>query len=342
MSQEQSNPFNDFFSEITEKIEDLKNIVNTQTPKIIEQTTKSTGETLDWIAKNPVLRATDKVIGLDWLMTFLGQADFQEIQARVKQMRSQYPQDTPHQIAQRLIMQKTWDGGRLGLLTNIVPPVAALFLGIELIATTKLQTEMVYEIASAYGLDLTQPARRGEVLAIFGLSLGADVLKTGMTIVELIPGIGAVIGASTNAALLYVLGQTACRFYEAKTSQTAVKSLNQATSVDWEIAMAQSQIMDRILTHMVKISYPNQDWSEVLPTIKKISPDSVDIIAENLEQPSDLTELLNQLIPEFAPLTLNRCYEIANSTGEITPKEQEVLSQIAIRFNLDITSIINV
>ena len=103
---------------------------------------------------------------------------------------------------------------------------------IELIATTKLQTEMVYEIAFAYGLDLDEPARRGEVLAIFGLSLGADVLKTGLTVVEIVPGIGAVVGASTNAAMLYVLGQTACRFYEGKISQADMASVQQETDAE--------------------------------------------------------------------------------------------------------------
>ncbi len=191
-----------------------------------------------------------------------------------------------HQVKllNRLIIEKTWKGGRLGLLTNIIPPIAALFLGIELIATTKLQTEMVYEIAAAYGLDLDEPARRGEVLAIFGLSLGADVIKTGLTVVEIIPGIGAVVGASTNAAMLYVLGQTACRFYQGKTSDIELTSMQKQTDADWQVALSQSKVMDRILAHMVQVSYPGQDWTKILPKIKEISPDSVDMIAVNLKR----------------------------------------------------------
>lgn len=272
-------------------------------------------------------------------MTFLGKADIAKIQATVDKMRSQYPRETSNQIAHRLIVQKAMKGGRLGLLTNIIPPVAALFLGIELIATTKLQTEMVYEIAAAYGLDLNEPARRGEVLAIFGLSLGADVVKTGLTIVEIIPGIGAVVGASTNAAMLYVLGQTACRFYEAKNSAPQVTSLQLEAAKDWQVALNQSQIMDRILAHMARISYPEQDWSEILPTIKEISPDSADIIAVNIGQPQDLPALLERLTPEFASLTLSRCYDIAKSNGNLTLAEREVLSQIAIKFDLDMSTL---
>lgn len=319
---------------------DLSATLTKETQKIFEQTTVSTGQTLDWLAANPVLTAADKIIGLDWLMTFLGQVDTAKIEATVAAERSQYPQFTASQLAQHLIVQKTWQGGRLGLLTNIIPPVAALFLGIELIATTKLQTEMLYEIACAYGLDLKDPARRGEVLAIFGLSLGADVLKTGLTVVEIIPGIGAMVGASTNAAMLYVLGQTANRFYQQK-SDRDLTSMQQDTESDWQTALEQSKIVDRILAHMVQISYPEQDWQEVLPKIKEISPDSLEVIAANLKEPQNLTFLLSKLMPEFAPLVLSRCYDIAISNGNITLEEQEILSRIALKFNLDMSTICN-
>lgn len=335
----QTNLSENFFAEAIDTVGKLTENLTTEIQNVLEKTTVSTGQTLEWIASNPILTSADKVVGLDWLMTFLGKVDIKKVQANAEQMRSQYPDETANQIAQRLIVQKTWSGGRLGLLTNIIPPIAALFLGIELIATTKLQTEMIYEIAAAYGLDLNEPARRGEALAIFGLSLGADVLKTGLTVVEIIPGIGAVVGASTNAAILYVLGQTACRFYEGKISQADLASLQQETDADWQIALDQTQIMDRILVHMVRVSYPEQNWTEILPTIKEISPSSVDLIASNLAQPQNLSKLLEQLLPEFAPLTLNRCYEIAKSSGTITLAEQEILSQIAIKFNLDLSAL---
>ena len=334
-----SNSSLNFIEQVFDTVGNLTAGLTTQAQEILEQTTVSTGETLEWIASNPILKSADNIIGLDWLMTFLGKVNTSEVRANVAKMRSQYPDDTPSQIAQRLIVEKTWEGGRIGLLTNIVPPIAALFLGIELIATTKLQTEMVYEIAEAYGLDLDEPTRRGEVMAIFGLSLGADVLKTGLTIVEIIPGLGAVVGASTNAAMLYVLGQTACRFYEAKTADIKLVSMQQQTDTDWQTALNQSKVMDCILAHMVQVSYPNEDWAEILPKVKEISPDSVETIATNLKQPHNLSQLIEELIPEFAPLTLNRCYDIAISNGNITLEEQEILSQIAVKFNLDLSAV---
>ena len=333
------NPADNFIEQAVNTVGNLTESITTEIQKLLEETTISTGQTLEAIASNPLIKSVDNIFGLDWLMIFLGKVDISKVQATVDQVRTQYPNETPNQIAHRLIVQKTWEGGRLGLLTNIIPPIAALFLGVELIATTKLQTEMVYEIAAAYGLDLNQPARRGEVLAIFGLSLGADVLKTSLTVVEIVPGIGAVVGASTNAAMLYVLGQTACRFYEGKIDNTEIASLQQETNADWQIALVQSQTMDRILAQMVKVSYPEQDWSEILPKIREISPSSVKTIAVNLEQSQNLSALLEQLLPEFAPLTLSRCYDIAKSNGKITLEEQEILSQIAIKFDLDMSAL---
>jgi uncharacterized protein (DUF697 family) len=328
-----------FITEVISTVGNLTATLTAETQKILEKTTISTGQTLDWITANPVIKAADKIIDIDWLMTFLGKVNIAKVQNTVTEMRSQYPQETSHQIAQRLIIQKTWSGGRLGLITNIIPPIAALFLGIELIATTKLQTEMVYEIAAAYNLDLNESARRGEVLAIFALSLGADVLKTGLSVVEIIPGIGAVVGASTNAALLYVLGQTACRFYQGKVANADILALQSQTDTDWQVALQQSKVMDRILAHMVQLSYPEQDWTEALGKVKTAFPSSVETIGMNLKQRHDLSTLLQQLIPEFAPLTLHRCYDIAIAQGNITLEQQNILRQIADKFDLDLSTL---
>lgn len=335
-----SNPLENLFSMAVDKVESLTKTLTTEVHKVLESTTTAAGETLERIASNPLLKSVDNTIGLDWLMTFLGKVDVDKVEATVNQLRSQYPQETSNQIAHRLIVQKTWQGGRLGLLTNIIPPIAALLLGVELIATTKLQTEMVYEIAAAYKLNLDEPSRRGEVLAIFGLSLGADVIKTGLTLVEIIPGFGAIVGASTNAAMLYVLGQTACRFYEGKVG-TGNTSTEQKTDADWEVALHQAKTMDFILAKMIKISYPDQDWLQTLKILENISPTSVKNVAENLEHPEDISILLERLLPDFAPLTLTRCHQIALSKGEITPEEQAVLNQIAGKFNLDLSILMN-
>jgi uncharacterized protein (DUF697 family) len=45
---------------------------------------------------------------------------------------------------------------------------------------------------------------------------GSQVVKVGMSVVEIIPLVGAAVGSVGNASILYSLGHVACSFYEAK------------------------------------------------------------------------------------------------------------------------------
>jgi uncharacterized protein (DUF697 family) len=193
-----------------------------------------------------------------------------------------------------------------------------------------------YEIAAAYGLDIKEPARRGEVLAIYGLSFGGNFLKAALNFIEIIPGIGAVVGASTNAAILYVMGQIACRFYEGKHHFLSKRRWQQEREKDWQTALAQCEVMDRILVHMVRASYPDLSWSEILSVLKRVSPSSLKIVASNLENPEPLDKLLIQLLPDFAPIVWQRCYEIARLDGAITPEQQEILDAVSQKFDLEL------
>jgi uncharacterized protein (DUF697 family) len=191
--------------------------------QFVEQGTETVGKIVTPIAENPLVKYASKVPGINVLMAALGQVDLEKAQAEVDKLRQEYPLESAAQIAHRIIVDTALKGGGLGLLTNFVPPLALALFGIELAAVTALQAEMIYRIAAAYGFSLKDPARRGEVLAIFGLSVGGSgVLKGGLSFVELLPIIGAGVGASSNAALLYSLGHVACQFYEAKKNSTKV------------------------------------------------------------------------------------------------------------------------
>ncbi len=313
----------------------------TETHKFLEQTTQDVGESLKSITDNSVVRSLNDIFGIEWLMAILGAVDVEKVQMNLHRLQQKYPDYQLEQLAQQIILEKSWEAARIGLITNIIPPVAAAMLGIELATTAKLQAEMIYEIAGAYGLELNEPARRGEVLAIFGLSLGAGVLKSGLSLVEMIPGVGAVIGASTNAMIFYGLGYTTCQFYEGKykpvTSED--KSSQQKREQYWQFAYAQSQIMDEILTHMILASYPDEmSQSEILRDLEKVSPSSVKVVATQLENPQPLEQLLEQLSPDFASITLTRCYYLANLDGTISPQKQEILQAIADKFNIDLAA----
>lgn len=183
----------------------------------VETATQSTGETLNKIAENPLIRFINSKFGNSWLKNLLGKVETQTVSLKVKKLQQQYPLETSGDIAHRLMVEKAKQGAGIGVVTNFIPPLAAALFALDLAAIAKLQAELIYEIAAVYGLDLEDPSRRGEVLAIFGLALGgSSVVKTGLSFAEIIPGAGLVIGASTNAVVIYGVGQAACHYYEAK------------------------------------------------------------------------------------------------------------------------------
>jgi len=180
--------------------------------------TQTVGYTFDLIVNNPLFQQIKNVLPQDWLIV-LEKVDHVKAETDVRKLQQQYPNEQPSEIAHRVILEKTVIAAGLGLATNLLPGAGTMF---DLAGTMLLQGEMVYQIACAYGLDLQDPARKAESLAIFSLSFGSDqALKFGISYaakagLSLVPVAGAVVGAGTNAAMLYALGYGACRFYETR------------------------------------------------------------------------------------------------------------------------------
>ncbi len=168
------------------------------------------------------------------------------------------------------------------------------------------------------------------------------MLKTGLGIIEIIPGFGAFVGASSNAAMLYALGYAACRFYQTKlqpgTQSLTPAQFNQEREDYLKLALEQETIMDQILAHTILASYPEKSWSDIVPELKQgnLQPHTIDAIATHLKDPQPLSVLLNKLHPDFAPSVLVQCNRIAQSDGVITPQEQEIIDVIAQQFNLNL------
>jgi uncharacterized protein (DUF697 family) len=187
---------------------------------LIEQSTETVGAIVTPIATNPLVKAATKIPGLSWLMAAVGQVDIDVVEREVVKLRQTYPLESSEQLAQRIIADAALKAAGIGLATNFIPPLALMLFAIDLGAIAALQAEMVYRIAAVYGFPPTESARRGEVMAIWGLSMGSSgVLKTGMSFVELLPIIGAIVGTTGDAALLSGLGYLACRFYETKKAE---------------------------------------------------------------------------------------------------------------------------
>lgn len=185
--------------------------------QFVSQGTETVGKVVTPIATNPLIKFATKVPGVSWLMAALGQVDVDAVQRDVAELRRLYPLESDDELAQRVIADTAWKAAGIGLATNFIPPLALMLFAVDFGAIAALQAEMIYRIAAIYGFSSLDPTRRGEVLTLWGLSMGgSEAVKVGLSVVELVPVVGAAVGSVGNAAILYGLGAAACRFYEAK------------------------------------------------------------------------------------------------------------------------------
>ncbi|WP_143467798.1 EcsC family protein [Leptolyngbya ohadii] len=308
--------------------------------------TEGTGRALNLLGRipllrNPLMRRLVGVFKLDWLLGISDRVDTRKAEVVVKEMQQKYPTESPSQISHRLMVRKSMQAGSSGFVTSLLPGFATALLALDLAATTALQTELVYEIAAAYGLDLNDPERKGEVLGIFGLALGGgNAIKAGLGFLRNVPFAGALIGASTNATVLYSVGYAASRFYEARLqsgtqepSTETLQSIQQESEEYLNKAIAQQAIMDQITVHMILASYPDKTWDDILPELQRlqIEANSLQTIAANIRSPQPLDPLLNQLDRDFAVAVLAQCRRLAESNGTVSPQEAAILQQIEQR-----------
>lgn len=321
-----------------------------QAHDLVSDVTRGAGEAVTSVTDNWLVRRLTRFLNLDWLLGATDSVDLASSEAAVRKLQQEYPNESSSQIAHRIMVEKATYAGGIGLASSVLPGIALALLAVDLAATTRLQAQMVYQIAAAYGLDLKDPARKGEVLGIFGLGLGGSrALKAaGLGLLRNVPFAGAVIGASSNAAMLYSLGYAACRFYEAKlnsptevTSKETIAALKQDSEKYLKTAIAQEAVMDQILVHMILASHPEKSWKEILPELKalNLSPNSLDAIAKNIKSPQPLDTLLVQLNRDFAVPLLAQCYRIVQQDNVKTPEEARVIDAIATKFNIDLNLI---
>lgn len=310
------------------------------------QATDGAGFVLDMITSSPQLQELTKAFQVDKYIALIDKVDVVKADRHVKNLPRKFPKEKPAEIAHRIMMEKAIYVGGSGFASSLVPGFAAALFAVDLAATMAVQAEMIYQIAAAYGLNLQEPARKAEVLAIFGMSLGGSAaLKAGLGFARNIPGAGAAIGASTNAAMLYALGYGACRFYEAKlnvsSSQTALKT-SQAASEDFlENALNQQVVMDQILVHLVLAGKPRKALQQILPELEmlNLSSAALSAIATNPQALPPLENLLEQLNQDFAISLMGQCKKIAQADGIITPQEAKVLKMITNRFGADLANV---
>ena len=301
----------------------------------ISTATSKTGNVIDSVGSNFLVKKAVQIFRADWLLKILDQVDVDKSEAEVKRLKQKYPNESSNQIAQRVIKQKAFYAGASGFATSIVPGSAAVLFSVDLVATTSLQAEMVYQIASAYGMDLHDSTRKGEVIAIFGLAFGGKMaIKAGLKLLRNMPLAGAVIASTSEAVMLYTLGRASCAFYEAKLNPVNFEEKLAAIQKDSEeilkSAVPQEEIIDQILVHVILAGNQNRSKENVLTDLRaaNLRPESIEAIAEYMDSPFPLEILLTNIKPEFALPLLVQCQKFAMLDGVVTPEESKIIEMI--------------
>ena len=336
--------------------------------------TERAGNLTESITNHSPLRRVAKAFNLEQWLDVSSHVDLEKAARVVANLKAEFPVESNRQIARRLITQKALYAGGVGLSTSL-PGLAIPMLALDMAATSLLQAELVLQIAAVYGLDLDDPARKGEMLAVFGCVVGGGkaskaglelfrnsplaakglsaiskvpVEKIGLGVLRNVPLMGAAIGATANAAMIYALGNAACSFYEKRlnvgANDEAMKLVKRDTQLYLEASATQKLIADQILLHVVLAGRPATDKAELLAALREMNfgDDSIQTIASGLDSPTPLEELLPQLDGEFADYVAVQARNIALMDGSISDEEAEVLTIINRFFESSIVTRIDI
>jgi uncharacterized protein (DUF697 family) len=143
-----------------------------------------------------------------------------EIRREIQVLRERYPDETPEQLAQRVIAAKTGlslVGGALLYAPALFPGAGQAIQLLGVVGATSVLTRMhlylILEIAYLFGRDIDDSTRVPEMLAVVaatGLGAAAPMLvqSLGLAPIYALPA-----GALSCAAVTQAIGQAAIRYY---------------------------------------------------------------------------------------------------------------------------------
>jgi hypothetical protein len=148
-----------------------------------------------------------------------------EVRRTVLALQARYPQETPEQLARRLIASHarlTLLGGALFHLPLLMPGIGQAFKLAGFVGGASMLTRMhlylILEIALLFGKDIDDRARVPElaaVLAATGLGAAAPLLLPSLKL-NLHPLYSLPIAGLSTSAVTHLIGYTAIGFYRGK------------------------------------------------------------------------------------------------------------------------------
>jgi hypothetical protein len=138
----------------------------------------------------------------------------------VEAMQTRFPDETPEQLARRLIAAQTplsFLGGTLLHLPFLIPGLGQTLQLLGMVgggtALTRMHLYLILEIALLYGQDIDDRARVPEMVAVVaatGVAAGAPFLINAL---DLNPLLGLPAAGLTASTVAQLMGEQAIRFY---------------------------------------------------------------------------------------------------------------------------------
>jgi hypothetical protein len=142
------------------------------------------------------------------------------VRKTVEDMRARFPEETPEQLARRLISaqcQLSFLGGAILNLPVLIPGLGRTLQLLGLVGggacLTRMHLYLILEIALLYGKDIEDQARVPEMAAVVagtGLAVGTPVL---MQALDLNPLLSVPASGLTASGLARLIGEAAIRLY---------------------------------------------------------------------------------------------------------------------------------
>lgn len=313
--------------------------------------TDQAGYVIDLFSNSPELQRvfgpiSTKIPSISKFLEPIFNVDVVRAETHVQHLQAKYPNESVGDIAHRLMLEKSIIAGGSGIATSL-PGFAAALFAVDIAANAALQAELVYQIACLYGFNLQDPARKAEVAAILGLSIGGSqaagklTARLGLTAFgKNIPIAGSVIGASTNAAAIYAMGYAACRFYEAKLANNsltleATLAATDEANEDYLASITDDQVaMDWILVWIFLAGHPDKTLADLIPQLDSLnlSPASISELKSGMQTLPSLDDLLPRVNDDFGVALLAKCQSIAIADGVISSEEQAILNRLNTHF----------
>lgn len=301
----------------------------------LQALTNQTGVILQSLQDTQQVKALIEQLQMEPMLQALDTLPFNKLERRVADHRKRHGSLPLDEQAHRLIMDRTVELAQSGLVGSLVPFIGNFFpLSAE--QTSQRQVQLAAELAILYGRSVDQAELRQEVLAILASVITARVLmQAGAGVLGKIPVAGAVVSASSSAAMTYAIGQATMQYHRALTAgrdgSTAVsEASDQARSFLVE-ADCQEQRMDSILLHLALADIPCKDRDALLERLKPLAndPEGLERLISTAEALPPLDALLDGLDEEFGAVLLTQAEHVVSADGRVSNREAALLRQIS-------------